>query len=39
MTKINCLSSSDGTAGFTGRPYRACNGNNCNGSPQSVFRN
>jgi len=38
MTKINCLSSSDGVAGNTGRPFRACNGNNCNGSPQSVER-
>ena len=38
MRKINCLSSSDGTTGSS-RPFRACNGNNCNGSPQSVERN
>ena len=35
---MNCLSSSDGTAGSS-RPFRACNGNNCNGPPQSVKRN
>jgi hypothetical protein len=37
MRKINCLSSSDGAAGSS-HPFRACNGNNCNGSPQSVER-